>query len=325
MDRRAFVTGLGAVLAAPLAVEAQQAEKVYRVGLLGHWAPEGASRLDGFRRTLRDLGYVEGRNLAIEYRWAEGRPERFLQLAAELAALHVDVIVASSTPTALAAKKATQTIPIVFLTAADPVGSGLVASLARPGGNVTGLSLLGPELVARQLQLLKEAVPTISRVAVLSNPANSYTAVMVKETEASARSLGVKAQVFGARGADALDDAFSAIANESPDALMILFDPLFVGQRIRIARFAMKHRLPIMSPHREYADEGGLMAYGASVGDMYSHAATYVDKILKGTKPADIPVEQPTKFELVVNLKTAKALGLDVPPTLLARADEVIE
>ena len=250
--------------------------------------------------------------------------ERLPALAAELVALKVDVIVASGTPTALAAKNATTTIPIVFATSGDPVGT-LVASIARPGGNVTGLSLVGPELVARQLQLLKEAVPKASRVAFLSNPDNPYTPVMVKEVEAAARSLKVRMQRVESRGGAATDAAFDAMARERPNALLVLFDPVLTGQRARISELANKHRLPSMCPHREYAEDGGLMAYGASLTDLYRRAATYVDKILKGAKPGDLPVEQPTKFELVINLKTAKALGLTIPPSLLARADEVIQ
>ena len=314
------------LLAVPLATEAQQAAKIARIGFLGTGAPAGtAPRLEAFRQGLSDLGYVEGRTIAIEYRWAEGQVERLPNFAIELAGRKVDVIVAISTPDALAAKDATRTIPIVFVTAGDPVGSGLVASIARPGGNVTGLSLLAPEIVARQLQLLKEAVPKASRVAVLSNPANSYTALMVKETEAAARSLGVRVQLLGVQGADALDSAFSAVTKERPGALFVLFDPLLFTYRARIAEFANKNRLPAMYPHREYAETGGLMAYGADLRDNYRRAATYVDKILRGAKPADLPVEQPTKFELVINLKTAKALGLTIPPSLLARADEVIQ
>jgi len=250
--------------------------------------------------------------------------ERLPALAAELVRLKVDVIVAASTPDALAAKNATQTIPIVFATSGSPVGA-LVASIAHPGGNVTGLSLVGPELVARQLQLLKEAVPKASRVAVLANPDNTYTAVMMKEVEAAARSLGVRIRLLSLRGGDAPDTAFSALTRERPDALLVLFDPLLTRQRVRIAELANKHRLPSMYPHREYAEAGGLMAYGASLLDLYRRAATYVDKILKGARPADLPVEQPTKFELVVNLKTARSLGLTIPPPLLLRADESIE
>ena len=326
MNRRTFLAVTGALLlAAPLAAEAQQAAKVFRIGFLGSGGPaDHAPRVASFRQGLRDLGYVEGRTATIEYRLAEGKMERLPALAAELVALKVDVIVASGTPTALAAKNATTTIPIVFATSGDPVGT-LVASIARPGGNVTGLSLVGPELVARQLQLLKEAVPKASRVAFLSNPDNPYTPVMVKEVEAAARSFKVRMQRVESRGGAATDAAFDAMARERPNALLVLFDPVLTGQRARISELANKHRLPSMCPHREYAEDGGLMAYGASLTDLYRRAATYVDKILKGAKPGDLPVEQPTKFELVINLKTAKARGLTIPPSLLARADEIIQ
>ena len=315
---------LGTLLA-PLAADAQQAGKVARIGYVGVSSASAVPHADeAFRHGLRDLGSVEGQNIAIEYRWAEGQLDRLPDLAAELVRLKVDVIVASSTPTALAAKNATRTIPIVFVTAGDPVGSGLVAGIARPGGNITGLSLLAPEIVAKQLQLLKEAVPQASRVAVLSNPANPYTALMVKETEAAARSLGMWVQLLGVRGADAFDSAFSAVTKGRASALFVLFDPFLFAHRTRIAEFANKNRLPAMYPHREYAETGGLMAYGADIRDNFRRAATYVHKILTGTKPADLPVEQPTKFELVINLKTAKALGLTIPQSVLIRADEVI-
>jgi putative ABC transport system substrate-binding protein len=327
MPRRAFLAiTAGGLLATPLAAEGQQAAKVPRIGFLGTNSPaEYPDLLGAFRQGLGDLGYMEGQNIAIEYRWAEGRVERFPDLGLELVGLKVDVIVATSSPMALAAKNATKTIPIVFVTAADPVGQGLVAAIARPGGNVTGFSLLAPEIVARQLQILKEAVPTVSRVALLSNPANSYTALLVKETEAAARSLRVRVQPLGVRGAAALDGAFSAIAKERPGALFVLFDPVLLGHRTRITAFANKNRLPAMYPHKEYAAAGGFIAYGVDLRDNFRRAATYVDKILKGVKPADLPVEQPTKFELIINLKTARTLGLTIPPSLLQRADQVIE
>ena len=327
MDRRTFISALtGGLLVAPLAVEAQLPSKVPRIGFLATTAPTESQDLrETFRQGLRDLGYVEGQNIAIEYRWAEGRAERFSDLAVSLADLRVDVIVATSSPLALAAKNATRTIPIVFVTAADPVGSGLVATIARPGGNVTGFSLLAPEVVARQLQLLKEAVPMASRVDVLWNPANSYSPLLVQETEAAARSLGVRVQPLAVRGATDLDSAFSAITKERPSALFVLFDPVLFSHRIRIAEFANKNRLPAMYPHREYVEAGGLIAYGVDLRENFRRAAVCVDKILKGAKPADLPVEQPTKFELVINLKTAKALGLTIPPSLLQRADQVIE
>jgi putative ABC transport system substrate-binding protein len=327
IDRRTFIGAVaGAFLTAPLAVEAQQLAKLARIGYLGTGSPaEIAPSLEAFRQGLRELGYVEGRNIAFEYRWAEGRMERLSAFAVEFVGLKSDVIVASSSPAALAAKDATQTIPIVFVTAGDPVDSGLVASIARPGGNVTGFSLLAPEIVARQLQLLKEAVPKASRVVVLANPTNRNTALLVKETEDGAHSLGVGVQFVGVRSADALDDALSSVTKERPDALLVLFDPMLFTHRTRIAEFANSRRLPTMYPHREYAETGGLMSYGASIPDLSRRAATYVDKILKGTKPADLPVQQPTKFELVINLKTAKALGVTIPQSLLVRADEVIQ
>ena len=320
----AVAVAFGCLATLPAAL-AQQPAKVFRIGFLGSGGPvDHAPRVDVFRQGLRDLGYVEGRTATIEYRLAEGKMERLPALAAELVALKVDVIVASGTPTALAAKNATTTIPIVFATSGDPVGT-LVASIARPGGNITGLSLVGPELVARQLQLLKEAVPKASRVAVLANPDNPYTLTMVKEVETAARSLRVRTHFVESRGGVATDAAFDAMAKERSNALLVLFDPILTGQRTRITELANKHRLPSMYPHREYAEVGGLMAYGASLTDLYRRAATYVDKILKGARPADLPVEQPTKFELVVNLKTARSLGLTIPPSLLLRADESIE
>jgi putative ABC transport system substrate-binding protein len=325
-SRLALVVVLAAgLLSASPTVEAQPSEKVWRVGVLATGTPANTSvRFEVFRQALCDLGYVEGRNLTIETRWSDGTAERLSDDAAKLVAQQVDVIMGAS-PGALAARKATRTIPLVFMTAADPVGSGLVASIARPGGNVTGISLLAPEIVARQVQLLKEAVPKTSRVVVLSNPANTYDASLVKEVEAAARSMGIRTRVLGVSGANGLDRALSAAAKERPDALFVQFDPVMFAQRARIAEFANKHRLPMMVPHREYAEAGGLMAYGADLHDNWRRAATYVDKILKGARPADLPVEQPTKFELVLNLKTASALGLAIPPLLRQRADTTIE
>jgi putative ABC transport system substrate-binding protein len=313
-------------LAAPLVALAQSPSTIHRIGLLGADPPTvSAPRYEAFRQGLRDLGYVEGRNLAIEYRHVEGRMDRLPALAAEVVGLKVDVIVAPSTPMALAVKAITGTIPIVFVTAGEPVSSGLVASLARPGGNATGLSLLAPELVARQLQLLKETVPRAARVAVLSNPDATYTSLLIREAETAARSLGVRLDVLGVRGADSLDGALAAIARDRPHALFVLFDPVLFTLRGRIAEFGNRYRLPAIYPHREYAESGGLMAYGVDLRDNYRRAADYVDRILRGAKPADLPVEQPRKFELIVNLRTAKAFGLTVPPPVLARVDEVIE
>ena len=325
MDRRAFLGTLtGGLLAAPLAAEVQQAGKVPRIAWLGTGSPTEYPNLrEAFQQGLADLGYVDGPSIEIEYRWAEGRAERFFDLAVEVVRLKADVIVATSSPLALAARNATSTIPIVFVTAADPVGQGLVSAVARPGGNVTGLSLFAPEIVARQLQILKEAVPNTARVAVLSNPANAYTALLVRETELAARSLRLRIETVAVRETAAL--ALSTITKQRLSALFVLFDPVLLGRRARITQFANENRLPAMYPHKEYAEVGGLIAYGADLRDNFRRAAIYVDKILKGAKPGDLPVEQPTKFELVINLRTARALGLTIPPSLLSRADQVIE
>jgi putative ABC transport system substrate-binding protein len=277
---------------------------------------------------LRDLGYVEGRDFVIEFRDAKGTPERLPALAAELVALMVDVIVASGKPHALAAKQATRTIPIVFVVGFDPVVDGLVTSLARPGGNATGLSSLGSELVTKRLELLTQAVPGVSRVAGLWQPGalgERMEKDMLKEAEVAARALGVRLQFVEARGPADFDRAFSDMTRARVDALTLLTSTTFLSERRRLVALAAKNRLPALYPAREYVDAGGLMAYGADFADLYRRAATYVDKILKGAKPADLPVEQPTKFELVINLKTAKSLGLTIPPSVLSRADQLIE
>jgi putative ABC transport system substrate-binding protein len=319
----------GGLLAAPLAVEAQQAAKVARIGFLSlHVAPNRHLR-EAFRQGLRDLGYLEGRNVVIEYRDAEGKVERLPALAAELVALKVDVIVTGGgTPTALAAKQATKSIPIVFASAPDPVTDGLVTSLARPGGNVTGSSNLNPELVGKCLEQLKQAVPGVSRVAVLWQPGAMDERTekdMLKRAEVAGRALGVRLQVVEARGPADFGRAFSDMTRARADALTVLGSAMFFSERKRLLDLTAKNRLPAVYSQREFVDAGGLMAYGPNLADFFRHAATYVDKILKGAKPADLPVEQPTKFELVVNLKTAKALGLTIPPSLLARADQVIQ
>jgi putative ABC transport system substrate-binding protein len=328
MDRRVFMGALtGGLLAVPLAAEAQPAAKVYRIGLLGTvpLTDPGTSHIwDGFLEGLRQLGYVEGQNFVIEGRYSEGRSERLPALAAELVQLKVDVIVAAAT-TADEAKRTTSTIPIVMTNHGDPVGSRVVASLARPGGNVTGLSALSPALVGKQLQLLKEAVPRVSRVAVLSNPTHPSHPTSLQEAEVAARSLKVRLQILEARAPTEVAGAFSTVTKESAGALLVLGDPMFFGERTRIVELAAKSRLPLMSIQKEYAEAGGLLAYGIDQRDSFRRAATYVDKILKGAKPADLPVEQPTKFELVINLKTAKALGLTIPQSVLGRADEVIQ
>jgi putative tryptophan/tyrosine transport system substrate-binding protein len=328
IDRRAFVAGTLALLAAPLDTEAQPPAKIHRIGLLGGSSPTSpeASHLWGaFFQGLRDLGYVEGQNVLIEGRWYGDRSERLPALAAELVRLPVDVIVAGTAPSPEAAKRATSTIPIVMANHSDPVASGLVASLARPGGNVTGLSSVGPELSGKQLQLLKETLPSLSRVAVLTNPTIPSQALSVREMEVAARSLKLQLQVVEARAPSEFADAFSAATRERAGGLVVLGGSVFFAHRPRLVELAAQNRLPTMYGPREFAQVGGLMAYGVDIRDSWRRAAGYVDRILKGAKPADLPVEQPTKFELVINLKAAKALGLTIPPSVLARADQVIE
>ena len=329
MDRRAFIGTLaGGLLAAPLAAEAQQASRVARIGWLGANPAPGRHMREAFLQGLRDLGYVEGRNVVVEYRFAEGKLERYPALAAELVALKVDVIVAPITLAALAAKRATKTIPIVFAAVGDPITDGLVTSLARPGGNVTGLSVLSSELVGKWLEQLKQAVPGVSHVAVLWQPGAASARTeqdMLKEGEVTARALGVRPQFVEARGPADLDRAFSDMTKARAGALTVLPGNMFFSERRRLVGLAAKNRLPAVYPSREYVDAGGFMSYAPNGADLFRRAATYVDKILKGAMPGDLPVEQPTKFELVINLKTAKALGLTIPPSLLQRADQVIE
>jgi len=328
VQRRDFLIAAAALLAAPLAAAGQQAVSIARIGYL---VPSlaNASLLEAFRQGLRDLGYIEGTNVLIEYRSAEGKPERLPGLAAELVALKVDVIVsAGGTLAALAAQRASSTLPIVVVSVGDPVTSGLVISLARPGGNVTGLSLLFPELVGKCLERLKQAVPGVSRVAVLSQPhavPERTEMDILKGAEVAARALGVQLQVVEAWGAKDFDRAFSNMISAHASALMVLSTPVFAGERRLLAELAARNRLPTVFSFREYVDAGGLMSYGPNLADLSRRAATYVDKILKGAKPGDLPVEQPTKFELVINLKTAKDLGLTIPQSVIARADEVIQ
>jgi putative tryptophan/tyrosine transport system substrate-binding protein len=332
MKRLAFLVALSSgLLVAPLAADAQQPAKVARIGYLvtgSLESPETRVVLDAFRQGLRDHGYVEGRNIIVEYRAADGKIERFQDLATELVRFKVDLIVAATTVAARAAQQATITIPIVVPVMGDPVGDGLVASLARPGGNITGLTFLGPELVPKRLELLKEALPKVSRVAGLWHPgafSERTTQDMLKHGEAAAKTLGVQLQLVGVRGPDELDRAFSTMIKERADALIVFPSPMLFNERKRIVGLAARHRLPTMSIAREWVELGGLIAYGASITDLNRRAGTYVDKILKGARPADLPVEQPTKFDLVINLKTAKALGLTIPQSLLRRADEVIQ
>jgi putative ABC transport system substrate-binding protein len=322
MKRRAFISLLGGAAAAwPLAARAQQSGKVYRLGVLADVTPA----LGGLFYGLRDLGYVEGQNLIIERRSSEGRAERWSELAAELVGLRVDAIVVSTTPAALAAKKATGTIPIIFPTAFDLVGVGLAESLPRPGGNVTGFALLVPEVSAKGLTLLQEAVPGLRRVAVLWNGANAANAIVWKEVEATARLAGLALNSGQVREPKDFETTFAAITRERPQGLLVLADSLVMQRRKQIVDFVSHEHLPAMFQFREFTQLGGLMSYGPNLQDMFRRGANYVDKILKGAKPADLPIEQPTKFELVINLKTAKALGLTIPQTLLATADEVIE
>ena len=328
LKRREFITLLGGAAAAwPLAARAQQpAAKVPRIGFLGNSTADLEANLVGpFRDGLRALGYEEGRNIVIEYRWAEGEYERFPALIAELVASNVDVIVTAGTPASLAVKKATTTIPLVMVAVGDPVATGLVASLARPGGNITGLTSISSEMEGKRLELLREVVPKVSHIAVLWNAASPIQVIEEGEVRAAARVLEIKMLSLGVRTREEIDDALATIIRERPDALLVLADRLFLHHRTRIIAFAAQERLPGVHAYRELIEAGGLMSYGPSYADMHRRAAAYVDKILKGAKPADLPVERPVKFELVVNLKAAKALGLTIPPSVIFRADEIIE
>jgi putative ABC transport system substrate-binding protein len=328
ISRRTFVVVLGAVLASPLAAEAQQAGKVWRIGWLTEGPDVGPGRrvgADAFIAGLREVGYVEGRNLVIEYRFADGRLERLAELAADLVRANVDVIAAPGTREALALKATTSTIPIVMVYPGDPVGAGLVTSLRRPGGNITGTSLMYPDLGGKGLELLRELVPTLRRVAILSNPSNASTAATVRATEAAAKSIGVEVRLVRVKSQDHLRAALTDLEKNRPDALLVVQDTVILQNRWQIAEFAERTRFVAAFPGRAYVEAGGLVAYGPDLRAIGARAAVYVDKILKGAKPADLPVEQPTKFELVINLKTAKALGLAIPPTFLRQADEVME
>jgi putative tryptophan/tyrosine transport system substrate-binding protein len=330
MNRRAFATGLGAALAAPFTAGAQQSGRIAKVGVLAQTSladdPDVRVLWQAFVGGLRDYGWIENQNVVFERRDAvEGR-ERYSRPAAELVALQPDIIVTGlGEPALLALRNATTKIPIVMLVAADPVATGLVANLARPGGNVTGMSLLAPELGGKRLAILKEAIATVSRVAVLWNAAYPGKAAEFKDTEVTAAALKVTLQSVEVRGPNDFDRAFSILGRYHPDAMVTLADPLTVSNRRHIVNYSTQQRLPMISELRQFAAAGALMSYGASLADLFRHAAGHVDKILRGAKPADIPVEQPTKFELVINLKTAKALGLTIPPSLLLRADQVIE
>ena len=307
---------------------AQSSEKVPRVGYISPGSSSNPIRLrrfEAFRQGLRELGYVEGQNIVLEPRWAEGQHARYPTLAADLVRLKAGVIVAVGGVATQAAQQATRTIPIVMSVVIDPVGSGLVASLARPGGNVTGLSLMAPDLVGKQLEVLKEVVPKVSRVALLWNPDNPGSAPQLREAEIAARALGVRLQTLKARTPQEIDGAFAAMTREQPDALVVLLDGIFTNQVKQIAERAAKRRLPSTYGVHEYAEAGGLVVYSPSLLDLERRATTFVDKILKGAKPGDLPVEQPSKFELIINIRTAQAFGLTIPPALLLRADRVIE
>jgi len=329
MQRRNFILLLGSAAVSPLAVRAQQAPKVPRIGYLTTGSLELAETralINAFRQGFRELGYLDGQNIIIEFRGADSKIERFPALARELIGLNVDVIVASNSVAGLAVRQATTIIPIVIPVMGDPVADGLVASLARPGGNITGLTFLGPQLVPKRLALLKETLPAASQVAVLWHPGAYGERTMndmLKQAEAAGLTLRLQLQFVAVRDPDQLDLAFSTI--EAPDAMMVFPSPMLFTERRRIVDLATKHRLPLISMGKEFVELGGLMSYGADITDFVRRGATYVDKILKGAKPADLPVEQPTKYQLFINLKTAKQLGIEIPEKLLAQADEVIE
>ncbi len=325
--RRELVIVIGAsALAAPFGALAQAQDKVWRIGMLETVPPDlNTANLTAFRQGLRELGYVEGRNLIIEYRSADGRSERFADLAAELIGLKVDLMVTRGTPASLAGKRATQTIPVVMANAGEPVESGLVSSLAHPGGNVTGLSSLTVRIEAKRLGLLREMVPSIARIAALYNMSSPANPPQWREVETAARSLGLQTQLLDVRKPEDLASAFDAATRQRADGLIVGQEGLLQANRRLIVELAAKHRLPAIYRSMEFIEAGGLMAYGPNYPDLYRRAATYVDKIFKGAKPGDLPIEQPTKFELIINLRTAKALGIAVPPPLLLRADEVIK
>jgi putative tryptophan/tyrosine transport system substrate-binding protein len=323
MRRREFILLLGGAAAAwPLAARAQQSKKIPRIGML--W-PNPPTTFGAMRQGLKDFGYLEGQNIAFEFRWAEGKLDQLPELAAELVRLQVDVIVTLAPQATLAAKQATQTIPIVFVAMGDPVASGVVASLAQPGGNVTGTTRMLSEMSAKHVELIKETVPSLAKLAVLWNPTNSSHAPALQAVDTAARALSLQAQPLEVRAAAELDGTFDVIVREKADGVLFIADPVFFIALKRMADFVASSRLPAIANFTEFPKLGGLIGYAPSIPDEFRHAASHIDKILKGAKPADLPVEQPTRFQLVINLKTAKALGLEVPPTLLARADEVIE
>jgi putative ABC transport system substrate-binding protein len=328
VSRRRFGLSLCALVAVPAMARAQaQTARIPRIGYLQAVVPQNGTSplLEDFRQGLRDLGYAEGRNIELEIRWGEGHLERLPALAADLVRLNVDVIVAVNSPSVLAAKKATRTIPIVMPLSSDPVGDGLVASLARPGGNITGLSLMAPELSAKRLQLLKEAFPKLRPVAALWNPDYVGMAARFRQTQGAAPSVGMEVRSVEIRDSGELERALAELDRDRPGALLLLADPLTLSQRLRIVEFAAEQKLPAMYELSQFVDAGGLMSYGPNIDDIVRRSATYVDRILKGAKPADLPIEQPAKFELVINLRTAKAMGIAIPQPVLLQADRVIE
>ena len=325
MTRREFITLIGGAMAAwPLGARAQQPANLPTIGVLGSDSAAWSHLVSALMQRLRELGYIENRTVAIEYRWTEGRNERYAAMAAELIGMKADIIVALGTPAIVAARKATAVIPIVFPIASDPVGDGLVASLARPGGNVTGLSNQQPELAGKRLEILREVIPGLRQLAVLANVHNPTATLNVGEVQAAAPKLGLEVNTCDVKGADDIAPAIDQLTGRT-QALYVVGDSLVFDNQVKINTLALVARLPTMFPQREYVETGGLISYGTSFSDLFRRAAEMVDKILRGAKPADIPIEQPTKFELVINLKTARALGLEIPDKLLALADEVIE
>jgi putative tryptophan/tyrosine transport system substrate-binding protein len=326
MKRREFIAFLGSVAAVALPLAAGAQTKIPRVGFMGNsTAALETNLIDAFREGLREHGYEEGRNIVIEYRWADGKYDQFPALVAELIAAKVDAIITAGTPAALAVKRATTTVPLVMVAVGDPIGTGLVPSLARPGGNLTGLSSIAPDLEGKRLQLLREVVPPLSHVAMFINSLNPFHDSSVRQARAAAQTMGIKLQLYDIRKSEDLDEAFAAIRKRRPDALLILADRVFLHNRQRMVDFTNEQRLPNVNAYKELVEVGGMMSYGPSYEDMHKRAAIYVDKILKGSKPADLPIEQPSKFTFIVNLKAAKALGVTVPSQLLGLADEVIE
>jgi putative ABC transport system substrate-binding protein len=325
MRRREFLGVLGSAVAVPLAAHAQHAGRVYRIGFLWHGPDEFLDAIEAFRQGLRDYGYVEGRNIVVEYRWAEGKPERMREMAEELVRLKVDIIIAPSSIYTAVARQATTTIPIIFMSHADPLGTGHVTSLAQPGGNVTGLSLMMTETNVKGLELFKDAIPSLSRVGVVFDPATPSHRPGLKAVEAAGPLLGLRIQAVPVRSASEFEGAFAAMIRERCNGVLVLSTPLFIAGARPLAELAIKHKLPSLFGPRHHVEAGGLMSYSPNRADLWRRGAVFVDKVLKGAKPADLPVQQPTKFELVINLRSAKAIGLKIPEAFLLRADQVLE